>query len=182
MAYINKAIASLFICFLILVSSCNTDKNSIRHKIEKMNSMPINLCLNEISCKLRQQNHNNYKYRMVVYVDSTECTPCELGHLRFYIPLIHEAQKNKTDIGFFFIIAPKEQDWFDLNMEIEETDISGNIYIDSTYIFLKSNPTIPKEKKFHSFMLDKNNHIVFIGSPIDNEKIKGIYRKLIFNQ
>ena len=62
-----------------------------------------------------------------------ECTPCELGHLRFYIPLIHEAQKNKTDIGFFFIIAPKEQDWFDLNMEIEETDIPGNIYIDSTY-------------------------------------------------
>ena len=179
MANIHKAIVCLFTSLLILAFSCNTDKNRIKCKVEEMRSVPIDLCLDKLSCKLHQQKHSDYKYKMIVYVDSTECTPCELGHLRFYIPLIDEAKKNKTNVGFYFIIAPKVQDWFDLNTEIEETDIHGNIYIDSTYIFLNNNPTIPKEKKYHSFMLDRNNRIVFIGSPIDNERIKGIYKKSI---
>ena len=42
---------------------------------------------------------------MVVYVDSAVCSPCALGKLRFWNPLISEAKKERIDIDYVFTIV-----------------------------------------------------------------------------
>lgn len=142
----------------------------------------VDLCFDDFLLKKSSQTTNSLDFNMIVYVDSSECTPCELGHLRFWNPLIKESlEKSKYKTGLTIILAPKEKDWFDLNEEIKESDIPANIYIDSTYVFLKNNPFIPKEKKYHSFLLNKNNEIILVGNPVNNKRIKNIYRNYILN-
>lgn len=116
---------------------------------------------------------------MIVYVDSTECTPCVLSKLRFWNPLIKEAQDKKTDIDYIFIIAPKPESKDDVNMELEISDLRSSIYLDTAFIFRKANPNIPKDNRFHSILLNKNNKVIMVGSPIDSEKIKEIYYRII---
>lgn len=72
-------------------------------------------------------------------------------------------------------MAPKPESIDDINMELEITDLQSSIYLDTAYVFKKYNPAIPKETKYHSFLLDKEDNVQFVGSPIDNEKIKNDY-------
>ena len=45
--------------------------------------------------------------------------------------------------------------------------------------FLKLNPHIPSERRFHTFLLDNNNNVILIGDPTKNRKIKNmIYNTL----
>ena len=67
----------------------------------------------------------------------------------------------------------------DINMELEITDLQSSIYLDTAYVFKKHNPTIPKDTKYHSFLLDKEGKVLFVGSPIDNKKIKNVYYKTL---
>lgn len=116
---------------------------------------------------------------MVAYVDSAECTPCALSKLRFWNPLIKEARDKKINIDYVFILAPKIKDMEDVNLELANTDLQSSIYLDTAYVFMKHNPVIPKEKKYHTFLLDKENKIIFVGSPTENEKIKKIYKQKV---
>lgn len=76
-------------------------------------------------------------------------------------------------------MAPKKSEMDDINLELSITDLQSSIYLDTAYVFRKKNPSIPNDRKYHSFLLDKNGKICFVGSPVDNEKIKAIYGKAI---
>ena len=118
-------------------------------------------------------------YKMVVYIDSTECTSCSLNKLRFWNPLINLAKRENIKIDYIFIVAPKPSEMDDINLELSVTDLQSSIYLDTAYVFRKRNPSIPNENKYHSFLLDKNDRICFVGNPIDNEKLMMVYKKAI---
>ena len=39
--------------------------------------------------------------------------------------------------------------------------------------------SMPIDNKYHSFLLGENNEILFVGSPIKNEKVKNIYKRIL---
>lgn len=41
--------------------------------------------------------------------------------------------------------------------------------------FLKEN-SLPQTNLLHTFLLDQNNKLVLLGNPIDNEKLKSLYK------
>lgn len=175
----NRILLGL-LCLLTFPSGCGRDKDRVKNYMEEMKSTPISLCLDKMFCGRNPlKDSKNKAYRMVVYVDSSECTPCALGKLRFWNPLIKEAQDKKIDIDYIFIIAPKLEDKDDVNMEMEITDLRSSIYLDTAYVFRKTNPAIPMDNRFHSFLLNKENNVIMVGSPIASEKIKDIYIRTI---
>lgn len=161
---------------------CNREKRQVESNLERMKSEPISLCLDQMECRLNPlSGKENKTYRMVVYVDSAECSSCALSKLRFWNPLIKETREKKVDIDYIFILAPKKETMDDVNMELEITDLQSSIYLDTAYIFMKQNVVIPKEKKYHSFLLNKKGYTIFVGDPIKNKKIKNVYDKAFNN-
>lgn len=94
-------------------------------------------------------------------------------------PLIMEARAKGVDINYIFIVAPKPSEMDDINLELGVTDLQSSVYIDTSYEFRKLNPSMPIDNKYHSFLLGENNEILFVGSPIKNEKVKNIYKRIL---
>lgn len=58
--------------------------------------------------------------------------------------------------------------------------VSGDpVYIDTLGIFQKNNPHLPKNPRLHTFLLDANNHVILVGNPLYNTKIKEMYDRVI---
>lgn len=160
-------------------SGCKSEKEQVRDNIEQMKSRPIELCLDKMECRRNPLSKLGKKFTMVVYVDSAVCSPCALGKLRFWNPLISEAKKERIDIDYVFILSPKKEELEDVNMDLEITDLQSSVYLDTENVFQRSNVTIPKGQQYHSFLLDKEFNVILIGSPIEKEKIKCIYKRII---
>lgn len=171
------SIIGTMICLLFL--GCKSEKEQVRDKIEQMKSRPIELCLDKMECRRNPLSKLNKKYTMVVYVDSAECSSCALSKLRFWNPLIAEAKKKQLDIDYVFILAPKKEDMEDVNVELEITDLQSSIYVDTAFAFKKNNKDLPKENKYHSFLLNTEGKVIFIGSPIANKKVMDIYKNIV---
>lgn len=171
------SIIGTMICLLFL--GCKSEKEQVRDKIEQMKSRPIELCLDKMECRRNPLNKLDKKYTMVVYVDSTECSSCALSKLRFWNPLIAEAKKKQLDIDYVFILAPKKENMEDVNVELEITDLQSSIYVDTAFVFKMNNKDFPKENKYHSFLLNADGKVIFIGSPIANKKVMGIYKNIV---
>ena len=165
----------LLICF----AGCNNEQKKVENNLKRMTSQHISLGLNEMQCRRMPISRKSSSYKMVVYIDSTECTPCSLNKLRFWNPLINLAKRENIKIDYIFIVAPKPSEMDDINLELSVTDLQSSIYLDTAYVFRKRNSSIPNENKYHSFLLDKNDNICFVGNPIDNEKLMMVYKKAI---
>ncbi len=174
------SIIGIMVCLLFLC--CKSEKEQVKDKIEQMRSRPIELCLNQMECRRNPLKNLDKKYTMVVYVDSSECSPCALSKLRFWNPLIAEAKKKRVDINYVFILAPKKDEMEDVNMELDITDLPSSIYVDTAHVFSNRNELIPKDQRYHSFLLDKRLNVIFVGSPIENENVKRVYKKVINNK
>lgn len=172
---LSMLLVSIMFCF----SGCNSEIKKVESHLDQMLASPVILKFEQMQCRKVPLAENTKDYRMVVFVDSTECTPCSLSKLRFWNPLIKESRMKKISIDYIFIVAPKQSEMEDINLELGITDLQSSIYLDTAYVFRNQNPSIPNERKYHSFLLDKNDRIVFVGSPVDNDKIKAIYGKTI---
>lgn len=170
-------IIGILVCLLFF--GCKSEKEQVRDKIEQMKSRPIELCLDKMECRRNPLVKLGKKYTMVVYVDSTECSPCALSKLRFWNPLIEEAKKKRVDINYVFILAPKKEEMEDVDMELDITDLQSSVYLDTAYVFRKVNLNLPKEKKYHSFLLDKNRNVLLVGNPVVNEGVRNVYEKFL---
>ncbi len=172
-----KSIIGIMVCLLFF--GCKSEKEQVKDKIEQMKSRPIELCLNQMECRRNPVKSLDKKYTMVVYVDSSECSPCALSKLRFWNPLIAEAKKKQVDINYVFILAAKKEEMEDIDMELEITDLQSSIYLDTAFVFRGVNSVIPTERQYHSFLLDKNSNVILVGSPIEKDNLKGIYNKCL---
>lgn len=72
------------------------------------------------------------------------------------------------------IITPGSKTKKDLEHLFLEKLIPQTIFIDSANIFLRKNPHIPSETKYHTFLVDEDDKIVLVGNPITNKKIRNV--------
>lgn len=174
-----KVLTLSCILFPILIVGCKDEKKQVEKNLEQMMSQPVSLGLEKMQCRRAPLKDNGSLYKMVVYIDSAECTPCSLSKLRFWNPLIKKARAAKKDIDYVFIVAPKPSEMDDINLELSITDLQNSIYLDTAYVFKEKNPSIPSDCKYHSFLLDHKNKIKFVGSPILNKKILKLYKETV---
>lgn len=174
----KMSMIGIIVCLLFF--GCKSGKEQVIDKVERMKSRPIELCLDKMICRRNPLTKQNKKYTMVVYVDSTECSSCSLSKLRFWNPLIVEAKEKKVDIDYVFILSPRKAEMEDVDIELEITDLQSSIYLDTAFVFKDYNTTVPDDEKYHSFLLDKGLSMILVGSPIEDEKVKSTYNRLIY--
>lgn len=114
--------------------------------------------------------------KLVVYIDSSECSMCRVRNLIFWEEKIKIYMNINPKLEFLFIIYPKPEVAFEVEAFAEELELK-NIYFDKFGEFIQENSFLKNDKRFHVLLLDKNNKIKMVGSPINNAKLDKLYKR-----
>ena len=63
--------------------------------------------------------------------------------------------------------------------QIEIAGIQSPVFGDTLSIFRRHNPQIPNNKLFHTFLLDESDRVLLVGSPLRNERVDKLLRKIV---
>lgn len=174
-------IGILLICLVSFsFSSCDRRKKEINEQVNKLYSSIIDVPYSDMEALVVDTAHLPPKadYQILVYVDSTECTPCYASHHGEWEGILKESRKYAPSITLSIIIESKDIS-MDVRQKFMELDFDKTILIDKTGVFRKNNPVFPKSNIMHVLLLDKSNKVVLVGNPLNNEKIEELlYAKL----
>lgn len=171
----------LFIlCLIILYSSCDNRKERINKQINDLYSKIISIPYSEMDTLTMDTTciPLESRYQLLVYVDSTECTPCYVSHYLDWELILKECKKHEPSITLTIIIEGDN-----ITDEVREkflvSDFSKSIFIDKTGAFRKKNPAFPDSNIMHVLLLDKDNKVTLVGNPLSNKRIEELlYNKL----
>lgn len=176
----------LIMSVLLMFVSCNS-KTDIETSLIELQAEPINLCLHEMQCRNKYgdtivADGMRPPFRMVVYVDSSACSPCTLDNMSLWNESIDKARRQGNRLKHVFIVAPKPEQLEDAYLSIESNGLDCPVYVDTAYAFRKANPHLPKERMFHTFLLNAKDSVVLVGSPVENPKIDSLVNMIVNKQ
>lgn len=177
-----KLIIALISCFALAVSCNNAPIDKIVQSMMGQEVIiPTTLTLYSKNTELDATN-NEFLTKLIVYLDSTECSSCAFNSMYIWEKLLIYSKTSKNKLDIIFIAAPKEEDTTHVVNSIISNNDDCPIYLDKHHDFSKTNSFIPKDNKFHTFLLDKNNKIIMIGNPTKSDKLFQLLHKKITEQ
>lgn len=117
----------------------------------------------------------NKALKIVIYVDSADCSICQMRLPEWKIKS-RELNKFSKSVDLFFIVNTK--DYRNIKLNADFVGLRNLILYDTLNIFKKQNPII-KNSKFHTFLLGNNDQIILVGSPLHNDKLWNLYKRVI---
>lgn len=115
--------------------------------------------------------------RIVVYFDSTGCTECKMK-LNEWTTIIRFAKDSVSNLSFLFIMSPQKDKSLSVRSILKRHEFNYPVFIDSLNQFEVLNK-LNRDSRFHTFLIDKHNEIVLVGSPIGNEKMWKLYKNYV---
>ena len=175
-----KHICPIFIIlFFFFLNSCQMSRKSdIKKIIQEWQEKEI-LIPAEIEYKTLGQNTVNSAlwnspYKILTYIDSIGCSSCQLRFSEWEI-LINSCKLQKLDVSFLFVVH--SSDFINFDKEIRFYGFDYPIIFDYKNQFDKFNHFPPAP--YRTFLLDKDNKVQLIGSPINNPTMWELYKKEI---
>jgi hypothetical protein len=115
-----------------------------------------------------------YKYLIIVYVDSSECTQCALSHLTQWKR--HGKELSECNTGVLFVIQNSD--------EQAVLKVLKTVEIIFPFVFdkgkeIKTNNKIFKSISENVFVIDRNLNTIFLESPVTSRKRWNMFRKKI---
>ena len=117
--------------------------------------------------------------KLVVFYDSVGCSSCRVSHMYEWQDVITYSEHMGARFKTIFIFAPKESAYNELRISLRGSQMDYPMFIDRAGEFLKRNPAIPADSRFHTFLLDKNNKVVMVGNPANNDQLWNLYKDQI---
>lgn len=166
--------------FLFLMSSCvNRDKRQIKNVFSYWIGREIVLPKSSVFT-LKGRDTVNFVmtggYKILTYVDSLGCTSCKLRLPDWYYFMHSLDSMQIEEVSFLYYLSPKKG--ADIFYVLEAADFPYPVCIDFEDSLNQLN-NLPKDNRFQTFLLDKDNKVIAIGNPIHNPKIKELYLKII---
>jgi hypothetical protein len=170
-----------FINILLIASicfSCNSPQKEIGKLVKKWQGKEI-ILPQKIEFKILGRDTIctdlwDKPYKILTYIDSVGCLSCQMG-LPFGEEIIGIFMREKYDVPILFVIH--SNNYHLLSRELIATDFNYPVIYDDNNLFDKLNHFPPAP--YRTFLLDKNNKIILIGSPIDNSPIWELYKDII---
>jgi hypothetical protein len=122
-----------------------------------------------------EQYMQKHEHTVVIYIDSSECTPCSLNHLSLWKKHRNELTQNKT--GILLIIHNSDEDAV-INV-LTQKKITFHFIIDRGRKFKLKNREAFGLSNGNTFVMDKNKNVIFYGSPIASEEKWKSFVKLL---
>lgn len=169
----------LCIILCIAISGCS---NKILKKTLQ-DFMQIEISFPEGLQKIHERQISNAdidssKPILVVYHDRLSCSLCEVSHIYIWQGLYEHSEIAGFNIVNIF--SPPESEYKALIEHLKRLNFPYPIYIDRYDCFSQINE-IPKDRRFHCFLIDTEKHPVFVGNPLENEELKNLFNKKILS-
>ncbi|WP_297829356.1 hypothetical protein [uncultured Rikenella sp.] len=116
--------------------------------------------------------------KVLVYYSAEGCTPCKLKELMQWRPMIEELAEDSA-VRFVFILNPAHTTERELEMTLYGMRFVHPVFYDRANEFEISNPELPKNPVFQTFLLDSANRVMLVGSPVGNAKMWELYKRTI---
>lgn len=117
---------------------------------------------------------------LILFYSKDECTSCAINHLMsdlFELNQLEQTGKCKVLILF----SPSEDCMLEVQEQIRILKLSFPIYIDLYGDFYRINQDFPSDRRFHTFLLGKDAHPVFVGNPLHGEKMSKAFERVLKN-
>ncbi|MCL1974074.1 MAG: hypothetical protein FWG54_04565 [Bacteroidetes bacterium] len=117
--------------------------------------------------------------KMVIFNDSLLCGSCQAGRMFEWNDIVAYADSSSQKFFIIYLFSPRKEDINRLNISLKANKFNYPIFIDINSSFIKQNPHLPKNQQLHTFLLDKNNKVVLVGSPLFNPALWELYKSTI---
>lgn len=115
-------------------------------------------------------------FAIINYVDSTGCTSCKL-HTEGWNMFIEKTKDCNSPIDIIFIVHPHV--FSDVNEIINNNCTNQIKVICDTKNRWKDYNKLSQKEMLHTFLINKDNNIVMVGSPITNVEISDLMLKVM---
>ncbi len=112
--------------------------------------------------------------KLIVYIDSTECTTCRISHLGLYNNTF-EVSKEKGAFEVVLLFANVELYGIPLIKYLSDMELHTPIYVDENNMFLGLNPSIPGDRRMHAFLVNDIGKPICVGDPSVSDKILQVF-------
>ena len=168
----------VFVCLALFACRDELVERNIAKLYNDTISLPLDTFIYVSNYRKGTEERIQSPYKMVVYVDSASCSKCSIRRLDEWDDLFYLERDNRVD--FIYIFSTKDP--LSLVNEYRKSAIKYGIYVDTCNAFLQINTHIPQENMYHTFMVDSTKHIILVGNPTRNKKIKHLFKKRIGNR
>ena len=175
-----KKIITLMMCVWMLLSCQESREEAMLRLVNEWNGKEIKFPSRSVfTIQGKDTVDFDFKdadYKVVTYVDSVGCTSCKL-QLHRWKELVAEVD-SLTDgrVPFLFYFHPKDKK--ELRYLTRRDDFTYPVCFDEQDELNRLNQ-FPSDMTFQTFLLDKENKVVAMGSPVLNPKVKELYLGLI---
>lgn len=172
------------VLLFIFISLCScTRHNNVEKVIERLVGkeivLPVSLkpYIKNTEVAIPDFHHN--KVKIVVYLDSLGCEDCKLYDLLKMDRLLESHSIFCDEFVVLYILHPSSHLSKNVGGMLEVIDFNYPVFIDFNGDFEKENPFLPSRNLFHSFLLNRENKIILVGSPLNNTKMWDLYNRQI---
>lgn len=116
--------------------------------------------------------------KLVVYIDSAECESCRVQKLYQYGRLA-ELSRSTRKYELFILFSPKQKGKEQFVKLLQHRDYPFPVYVDVENDFEKMNSFIPRNPRFHTFLVDRYNNPIIVGDPLAGEKMEELFMSVI---
>ena len=116
------------------------------------------------------------KSHIVVYFDSMSCQSCSIKRIPEWDEFIDSLSRICSDSEVIFVLSPKTTDYREARNAMITFSRDYKIALDSMGTFANSNPCLSNDARFHTFLLNPQNEIIIVGSPLNNQAMWNLYK------
>ena len=178
-----KLIYFILIILEGLLASCESYKT--KYNLNKLTSQPVTIpdsLIKIINCSDTNNWRNNYsdiEYKFIHFLDSSTCIPCEFGYFDKWDNILSTDSITSGKIKFYFIINPSNEYKDNICRHYQISNIKYPIFIDYHSYLEKINNHIPKSKKYHSFLLNEFDQVVYVGNPTQDSALYSLFYNIL---
>lgn len=174
------------VIYILLLASLLSCKNDISTKLHLMNRQTVTFKGLEPSRFGKnisnQEILKEKKVRLVVYYDSTTCHSCKLNKLDDWTDIIQLSTLYPGKFEVMFVFAPNKDNGNLVRRTLAVNKFPHIVWFDNYYSFEKYNSFIPKDIRFHTFLLNEENQIIYVGNPLMGDKTRVLFEKMLLSE
>ena len=121
-------------------------------------------------------NYRDAEYKILVYTDSVGCTSCKLQLPKWKRMIAEVDSLTGGSVPFLFYFHPKDSK--ELRFYLRRDNFTYPVCFEEDDYINRLN-RFPSDMTFQTMLLNKENKVVAIGSPVLNPKIKELYLEII---
>ena len=176
----NRIVSSIFVLVAMICGACTGGNEQEKKLVAEMRlfkseaiTLPNNLIAKHVDDQtLPESSLLKRPLKLVIYISQEGCGDCKL---RALIPIYMFILENNhlNHFGVIIILNPADEESAFISLKYMR--FRHTVFFDLDGSFERLNPHLPKNGQFHTFLLNKDNKVVLIGNPLQNEQMKKLY-------